>query len=104
MKYQDGNYIQTCPFIGSHLSGIHFDVHSGLSTLAFKNGEQLEYFYIRIIILQQEIILSGENVSSTRLLFQYMKSLSKSDKLKALIAPNIKDPITLLEIKGKSAV
>ena len=66
MKSQDGNYIQTCPFIGPHISGIHFDVHSGLSTLAFKNGEQLEFFGNIILRLQQEIILSGETIYPTK--------------------------------------
>ena len=56
-----------------------------LATLAFRNGEQLEDFHSRILRLQQEIMLSGENVSPTRLLFQYMKTFSKSDKLRAFI-------------------
>ena len=63
------------------------DVQYDLATLAFKNGEQLEDFHIRILRLQQEIILSGDIISPTRLLFQYMKALSKSDKLRAFIAP-----------------
>ena len=50
-----------------HLVGMNGDVQSDLATLAFKNGEQLEYFHIRILRLQQEIILSGEIVSPTRL-------------------------------------
>ena len=53
-----------------HLGGMNGDVQSNLSTLAFKNGEQLEYFHSRILRLQQEIMLSGEIVSPTRLLFQ----------------------------------
>ena len=48
------------------------DVKSDLSTLEFKNWEQPEDLNI-IIQLQQEIILYGETVSPTRLLFQYMK-------------------------------
>ena len=51
------------------------DVQYNLATQAFKNGEQLEDFYIRIIRLQQEIMRSGEIVSPTRLIFQYMKAL-----------------------------
>ena len=46
------------------------DVQSDLSTLAFKDGEQLEDFHSRILRIQQEIMLSGEIVSPTRLLFQ----------------------------------
>ena len=59
-----------------HLGGMNGDVQYDLSTLAFKNGEQLEDFHSRIIRLQQEIMLSGEIVSSTRLLFQYMKAIT----------------------------
>ena len=73
------------------------DVKYDLGTLEFKNREQLEYFHIRIIRLQQETILSGENVSPTRLLFQYTKALSKIDKLRYFIAPKMTDIITLLE-------
>ena len=51
------------------------DVQSDLATLTSKNREQLEDFHGRIIILQQEIILSEEIVSPARLLFQYMKAL-----------------------------
>ena len=49
-------------------------------------------------------MLSGENVSPTRLILQYTKELSKSDKLKALIAPNMTDLITFLDNNGKSTV
>ena len=52
-----------------HLGGMNDYVQSDLSTLAFKNGEQLEYFHIRILRLQQGIILSGETAYPTRLLF-----------------------------------
>ena len=55
-----------------HLGGMNGDVQSDLATLAFKNGEQLEYFHSRILRIQQEIMLSGEIVSPTILLFQYM--------------------------------
>ena len=36
-----------------HLIGMNGDVQSDLSTLAFRNGEQLEDFHIRILRLQQ---------------------------------------------------
>ena len=55
-----------------HIGGKNGDFQSDLSTLAFNKGEQLEYLYGRIIRLQQEIILYGETVSTTRLIFQYM--------------------------------
>ena len=58
-----------------HLGGTNDYVQHDLSTLAFKNREQLEDIYIIIIILQQEIILSGETISHTRLLLQYTKAL-----------------------------
>ena len=51
-----------------HLGGMNGDVQSDISTLAFRNGEQLEDFHSRILRLQQEIMLSGEIVSPTRLL------------------------------------
>ena len=49
-------------------------------------------------------MLSGEIVSPTRLLFQYMKAFSKSDKLRAFIVPKMTDIITLLDNNGKYAV
>ena len=49
-------------------------------------------------------MISGETFSPTRLLFQFMKALSKSEKNKSLIAPNIKNLIKFLENNGKSAV
>ena len=76
------------------------DAQSDLSTLEFNNGEQLEDFHIIILILQQEITLSGETVSTTRLLLQYMKALSKSDKLKSFIATKMTYLIALLENNG----
>ena len=79
-------------------------VQSDLATLVFKNREQLEHFHSRIIIFQQEIILSGEPVSPKRLIFQHMKSFSKSNKTKATIVPNMTDFITLLENNRKYAV
>ena len=80
------------------------DVQSDLSTPAFKNREQLEYFHSTILILQQEIILSGETVSPKRLIFQYMKALSKSDKMEAFIVPKMTDLIKFLDNNGKYAV
>ena len=87
-----------------HLGGMNGDVQSDLATLAFKNGEQLEDFHSRILRLQQEIMLSREIVSPTRILFQYMKALKNSKKLRGLIAPKIKNLITLLDKKRKSDV
>ena len=55
-----------------HLGGMNGDVHSDLANLAFNNGEELKYFHSIILRLQQEIILSVENVSPTRLIFQCM--------------------------------
>ena len=49
-------------------------------------------------------MLSGETFSHARLLFQYMKELSNSDKLKSFIAPNMTDLITFLDNNGKSPV
>ena len=49
-------------------------------------------------------MLSGEIVSPTRLLFQYMKALANSEKLKSFIAPKMTDLITFIDNKGKSAV
>ena len=66
------------PHIGGMNGGVQYDI----STLAFKNREQLEYFHSRILRIQQEIMLSGEIVSPTRLLFQYMKAWTKSEKIK----------------------
>ena len=87
-----------------HLGGMNGDVQSDLATLAFRNGEQLEDFHSRILRLQQEIMLSGEIFSPTRLLFQYMKAFSNSDKLRAFIAPKMTDIITFLDNSGKYAV
>ena len=49
-------------------------------------------------------MLSGEIVAPTRLLFQYTKSLTKSDTLRAFIAPEMTDLITFLENNGKYVV
>ena len=77
-----------------HLGGINGDVKSDLATLSFRNGEQLEDFHI---------ILSGDIVSPTRLLIEYMKALTKSEKLKEIIAPKMTDLITFIEKNGISA-
>ena len=66
----------------TNLGGTNGDVQSDLATLAFKKIEQLEDFHIIILILQHEIMISGETFSPTRLLFQFMKALSKSEKIK----------------------
>ena len=42
-----------------HLGGVNGDTQSDLSTLAFNKGEQPEDFQIRILKLQQEIMISG---------------------------------------------
>ena len=86
-----------------NLGGTNVDVQYDLSTLAFKNGEQLQYLQSIILILQQEIILSGETESPTRFVFQYMKALSNSNKLKAFIAPNMTDIIIFLANNRKSS-
>ena len=46
-------------------------------------------------------MLSGEIVSPTRLLFQYMKAFSKSDKRRTFIATKMTDIITFLDNNGK---
>ena len=62
------------------------DVKSNLPTLAFNNVEQLEYFHIIILRLQQETNLYVETVSPEIILVHYMKSLSNRDKYKAFIS------------------
>ena len=87
-----------------HIGGVNVDVQSDLVTLTFKNREKLEVFHIRILRLQQEIILSGETVSPIRLIFQHMKALSNINKLKAFVATKMIDIIKFLEKNSKSAV
>ena len=58
-----------------HLGGINGDFRSDLATLAFNNEKKLEYLHSRILRLQQEIIFSGETLSPTIFIFQYMKAL-----------------------------
>ena len=84
--------------------GMNGDVHSDLSTLAFKNGEQFEDLHNIIMRLQQEIILYGGTVYPTRFLFQYTKALSNTDKLKKIIAPKMTYIIKFLDNNEKSAV
>ena len=46
MKYQYGQiYLDFSIFAPPHIGGINGDVQSNLSTLAFKNREQLEDFH-----------------------------------------------------------
>ena len=59
------NLIQIYPECAPHIGGINGDVQSDLSTLVFKNGEQLEYFNRIFLILQLEINLSKETISTT---------------------------------------
>ena len=73
------------------------DVQFNLVTLEFKNRERLEYFHSIILIIWQEINLSGETVSVTRLIFPSIKALSKSNKLKAIIVPKMIDIIKFLD-------
>ena len=71
MKYQDGKfYLDFSMRAPPNVGGMNGYVQSNISTLEFNNGEQLEDFNIRIIRLQQEMILSGETVSPTRLIFR----------------------------------
>ena len=49
-------------------------------------------------------MLSGEIFSPTRLLFNYMKALSKSDKLRTFIAPKMTDIIIFLDNNRKHDV
>ena len=87
-----------------HLGRMNGDVQSDLATVAFKNGEQHDYFHGRILRLQQEIMLSGEIFFPNRLLFQYMNSFSKSYNLRDFIALKMTDLITFLDNNGKSNV
>ena len=88
--------------LAPHLGGMNVYVQYDLATLAFRNGEQLEDFHIMILRLQQEIMLSGEIVFPTRLLIQYMKALTKSEKLKEFIAPKMTYLITFIDKNYKS--
>ena len=88
----------------TNLGSINGDVQSDIATLAFNNREQLGDFHRRIIILQQEIILFVKTLSPRRFLFQFMKALSKSEKLKELFAPKMTDIINLLDNNRKFGV
>ena len=52
-----------------NIGGTNGDVQYDQAALAFKYGEQREDNHRIIIRLQQEIILYGETVSPTRLIF-----------------------------------
>ena len=84
-----------------HIVGMNDDVKYDLDTLAFNNEEQLEDFHNRILRLQQEILISGDSVSPTRVLFWYTMEFSKIDTFKSLIAPNITDLNTVLDNNRK---
>ena len=55
-------------------------------------------------LTKTEIMLSGETVSPNRILLHYMKALTKSDKLRAFIAPKMTDLITFLDKNIRYAV
>ena len=57
-----------------------------------------------ILRIQQEIKISGETVSPTILLLQYMQVLSKCDNLKSFIAPKMIDLIILPDNNIKSSI
>ena len=80
------------------------NVQYELSILDVNNGKKFEDFHSRILRLQQEIMLSGETVSTTRIVLYYTKVFSKSDKLRYFIAPKMIDLITLLNKNVKPAV
>ena len=92
------NLIHTLP---PNLGGTNDGFQSNLATPEVNNGEQPEYFHIRIFRLHQEIILYGETVSPTRLVFHYTNKFSMINKLKALIALNIIDLTTFLDNNGE---
>ena len=80
-----------------NLGGMNGDVQSDLATLAFNNGEEPEYFHIRIIRLQKEINHSGENLYPTRLLYSTKRNITNRDKIKAFVVPKMIDTIKLLD-------
>ena len=75
-------------------------VYYDLSKLAFNAVEQIKDFHSRIIRIQQYTILLVETVYPTRLLYQYIKALSKSDKLKVFIASKMTYLLTFLDNKN----
>ena len=54
--------------LAPHIGGLNDGVHSDLATLQFNNEEKLEDFHSIIPRIQQNINLSGENVSPTILI------------------------------------
>ena len=58
------------------------NVQYELATLVFNNVEQLEDIHSINLRLQQEISISGETVSPTRLLLRYIEEFSNRGKLK----------------------
>ena len=61
--------------------------------------------FISVFLDYNKKIFSLEKFfSPTRLIFQYMKALSNSDKLRAFIAPKMEDLITYLDNNVKSVV
>ena len=46
-----------------HIGGMNGNIQSDITTLAFKNREQFEYFHIIILRLKQKFNLHGETVS-----------------------------------------
>ena len=48
-------------------------------------------------------MLSGETVPPTRIIFQYMKALTKIEKIRTIIAPKMTDLINFLDKNNKSA-
>ena len=73
-------------------------------TLFILSKKKIEGFHVRILRIKEEINISVENVSPTRLLLQYTKALSKSDKIRALIAPKMTDLITFIDNNRKSDI
>ena len=94
-------FLHTC---APYILGVNGDIQSDLSTLTFKNIENFEYLHSIVLRLQKEIFLYGETVSSTRLIFRYIKALSNSNKLRSFIAPKIIDFVTFLYRNIKLAI
>ena len=106
MKYQDGQFYPDSsihvPLILEVLMVMLSLTYPPRSSITENN---LKIFIVyRILRNQQEIFLSGEKLSPTRLIFQYTKALSKSDKINAFIAPKMTYLITLLNNNIKYAV
>ena len=86
------------------IEGINIYFQFELATLAFKQGEKLESFYIRILIPQKKVKISRWGLYPTIILFQYMQALSNSFKIKSFIVPNITYLITFPDKNLKSYV